>query len=259
MTKAILGLAPHIRARLAEGLATGVLANATKLALRGAIGADQDVDGVLADLGALAEKGIAGPAAAAWIEALDAALTQQRRPDLVWSGEEIDGLHARDTRAVYEQLLGNARESLWVSSYAYFDGPRAFEILAKRMDAVPELKVTLLLNIQRKGGDTSQPSDVARRFADKLWKKDWPGTLRPQVFYNPKSLEPDGPSEVLHAKAVVADLESVFVTSANLTEAAFDRNIEMGLLVRDRALALSAVRHFQVLIERGLLKALPGD
>jgi phosphatidylserine/phosphatidylglycerophosphate/cardiolipin synthase-like enzyme len=44
---------------------------------------------------------------------------------------------------------------------------------------------------------------------------------------------------VLHAKAVVADDEAVFVTSANLTEAAFDRNIELGLLVLDRALALS--------------------
>jgi phosphatidylserine/phosphatidylglycerophosphate/cardiolipin synthase-like enzyme len=47
------------------------------------------------------------------------------------------------------------------------------------------------------------------------------------------------------------------VTSANLTEAAFDRNIEMGLLVRDRALALNVSSHFRVLIERGLLRPLP--
>jgi phosphatidylserine/phosphatidylglycerophosphate/cardiolipin synthase-like enzyme len=49
----------------------------------------------------------------------------------------------------------------------------------------------------------------------------------------------------------------VFVTSANLTEAALDRNIEMGLLVRDRALALSVSSHFRILIEQGLLKPLP--
>jgi phosphatidylserine/phosphatidylglycerophosphate/cardiolipin synthase-like enzyme len=64
---------------------------------------------------------------------------------------------------------------------------------------------------------------------------------------------------VLHAKAVVADDEAVFVTSANLTEAAFDRNIELGLLVRDRALALSIVSHFQVLIARELLRPLPAS
>jgi phosphatidylserine/phosphatidylglycerophosphate/cardiolipin synthase-like enzyme len=47
------------------------------------------------------------------------------------------------------------------------------------------------------------------------------------------------------------------VTSANLTEAALDRNIEIGLLVRDRALAASVVSHFSGLIDRGLLSPLP--
>jgi hypothetical protein len=49
------------------------------------------------------------------------------------------------------------------------------------------------------------------------------------------------------------------VTSANLTEAALDRTIELGQLVRDRALAASVSRHFTVLIERGLLRPLPVD
>jgi phosphatidylserine/phosphatidylglycerophosphate/cardiolipin synthase-like enzyme len=61
---------------------------------------------------------------------------------------------------------------------------------------------------------------------------------------------------VLHAKAVVTDDEVVFITSANLTEAAFDRNIEAGLLVRDRALAVSVSSHFRGLIDRGLLRPL---
>jgi hypothetical protein len=51
--------------------------------------------------------------------------------------------------------------------------------------------------------------------------------------------------------------ELVHVRSANLTEAAFDRNIELGLLVRDGALAASVTRHFQVLIDRRLLVPLP--
>ena len=47
------------------------------------------------------------------------------------------------------------------------------------------------------------------------------------------------------------------MTSANLTEAALDRNIEVGLLVRDRALALSVLSHFRGLIDRALLLLLP--
>jgi len=51
--------------------------------------------------------------------------------------------------------------------------------------------------------------------------------------------------------------ESVFVTLANLTEAALERNFEVGFLVRDRALAASLSSHFKGLIGRGLLYPLP--
>ena len=178
-------------------------------------------------------------------------------PDLVWSGPEVPGLHARDTRRVYEELLGSAERTVWASTYAYFDGPRAFAILAGRMDAIPELQATLLLNIQRGRGDTTAPDQLVRRFADRFWTTDWPGEARPRVYYDPRSLDLDGPAGVLHAKAVVADGEAVFMTSANLTDAAFDRNIELGVLIRDRALAASVTSHFQGLIDREVLRPLP--
>jgi phosphatidylserine/phosphatidylglycerophosphate/cardiolipin synthase-like enzyme len=85
------------------------------------------------------------------------------------------------------------------------------------------------------------------------------GGPRPRVFYDPRALEPDGPGGVLHAKAVVVDDEVVFITSANLTEAALDANIELGVLARDRGLAASVSTHFQVLIDQGILKPLPAD
>jgi len=66
------------------------------------------------------------------------------------------------------------------------------------------------------------------------------------VYYDPRALELDGPGGVLHAKAIVADDEVVFVTSANLTEAALNRIIEVGLLVRDRAMAATLSSHFRV-------------
>ena len=49
----------------------------------------------------------------------------------------------------------------------------------------------------------------------------------------------------------MADDEVVFVTSANLTEAALDRNIEVGLLVRDRALDATVSSHFQGVVALG--------
>jgi phosphatidylserine/phosphatidylglycerophosphate/cardiolipin synthase-like enzyme len=202
--------------------------------------------------------GIFGPAVAAWIGTVEKVTARMPRPDLVWSGPEVPGLHARDTRRVFEELLGSAERSVWASTYAFFDGPKAFEILARRLDARPGLQVTLLLNIQRKRGDTTAADQLVRKFADRFWGTDWPGTSRPAVFYDPRALDLDGPSGVLHAKAVVVDDEAVFVTSANLTEAALDRNIEVGLLVRDHALAASLSSHFRGLIDRNLLRPLPG-
>ena len=43
----------------------------------------------------------------------------------------------------------------------------------------------------------------------------------------------------------MADDEAVFVTSANLKEAALDRNIELVLLVTDRTLALTITSYLQ--------------
>jgi phosphatidylserine/phosphatidylglycerophosphate/cardiolipin synthase-like enzyme len=58
-------------------------------------------------------------------------------------------------------------------------------------------------------------------------------------------------------KAVVVDERTALVTSANLTEAAFDRNIEVGILSRDEQLAASFVRHVRVLIDQRLLRRMP--
>ena len=227
------------------------------MSLQSVLGSREGDQDLLEALRELEQIGVSGLAAAAWMRTVEEATSRTPQPDLVWSGPEVPGLHARDTRRVYEELLSSAERSVWASTFAFWDGPKAFEVLAKRMDEVPELRVVLLLNIQRKWGDTTAADHLVRKFADRFWQVDWPGFSRPRVFFDPRSLQLGGPSGVLHAKAVVADDEAVFVTSANLTEAALDRNIEVGVLARDRALALSVSSHFQVLIDRGLLKPLP--
>lgn len=258
MSDALPSLPGHVAERLAAALESGLLplpcTDAARRSVLGAAGDTEEVRGALAEL---ARHGVSGATAAAWLRSLQRAASQMRSPELVWTGPQMPGLPSRDTRRVYEELLSTARVSAWVSTYAFFDGPRAFEVLARRMDAAPEVRVTLLLNLQRRRGDTTAADHLVRRFADRLWSIEWPGQRRPAVFYDPRALDPDGPSGVLHAKAVVVDGETLFLTSANLTDAALDRNIELGLLVRDRTLAASVTRHFQGLIDRQLLLSLP--
>jgi phosphatidylserine/phosphatidylglycerophosphate/cardiolipin synthase-like enzyme len=258
MIDALLDLPPHLRDRLASALESGLLERSpSTVSLQSVLGHREDIGDLVGALLELSQLGVAGPGAAAWLRLFARAALRTPKPDLVWSGPEVPGLHARDTRRVYEELLGCAERSIWASTYAFFDGPKAFEVLARRMESKPSLRVTLLLNIQRKKGETTASEQLVRRFADRFWKMDWPGSSRPSVFYDPRALAPEGPGGVLHAKAVVADEQVVFVTSANLTEAALDRNIELGVLIRDRAFALTICGYFRNLIDRELLKPLP--
>lgn len=257
MIEILLALPAHVRSRLSLALESGLLAPPySAVAVRSTVDREHH-DAVLQLLREWERVGVSAAAGVLWLDSLARAADRAPVPDFVWTGPEVVGLHARDTRRVYEELIGAAQRSIWVCSYAFFDGPTAFATLAGRLDANPRLNVTLLLNIERRRGDTTAADTLVRRFADHFWGMAWPGKTRPRVYYDPRSVADDGPGGVLHAKAVVVDDEAVFITSANLTEAAFDRNIELGLLVRDRTLAATTVLHFRTLINQGLLHLLP--
>jgi phosphatidylserine/phosphatidylglycerophosphate/cardiolipin synthase-like enzyme len=56
---------------------------------------------------------------------------------------------------------------------------------------------------------------------------------------------------------VVVDGEKAFIGSANFTEAAQLRNIEIGVVTHRPGVASAVERHFEALIEHGHLRALP--
>ena len=256
----ITALPQHTRSRLAAALDAGSLESTSAItALRATLGLRTGIEGVLDDLTELDRMGIGGQAAAAWIRTVDRATARSLKPELVWSGPKVPHVPARGTPRVFAELIRTAEHSLWLSTYAYFDGPQVFAQLAKRLDEVPGLRLTLLLNIQRRRGNTTATDQLVRRFTDQFWKKDWPGSRRPAVYYDPRSLDIDGPGGVLHAKALVVDGETLFITSANLTDAAQNRNIELGALIRDRTLAASTTSHFQGLIDGAVLTPLPAS
>lgn len=253
MTTALFELQPHLRRRLAEALEMETLTpDAPASLLRATLGGASDMAAVSAALRELAGYGISGPGCAAWIRSLEQVAGRTPKPDVVWSGPHCESVHARRTDVVYDELWDRARRSIWVSSYVYFDGQKAFQRLAACLDARPEITCRLLLNIRREWGEQAPAEELISRFARQFWKQDWPGKARPQVFYDPRALELPYREGVLHAKAVVIDEEHLFVTSANLTRAAREDNIELGLLTKDRALAKSVALHFQVLVEQEL-------
>ena len=174
--------------------------------------------------------GIAGAAGAAWIRTAEEVAARVPRPDLVWSGPMFPGCtpatRAACTRSCWALRSGRSGRAPMPSS----TGRAPSRCWRGGWTRGPICASPCCLNIQRGRGDTTTADQVVRRFADHFWTKDWPGRPGRACTTIRASLELDGRVGVLHAKAVVADDEAVFVTSANLTEAALDRNIEIGLV-----------------------------
>ena len=178
---------------------------------------------------------------------------QELAIDLVTSGPEAPGITSRDTAVVVRELFAHAERSVLVVGYAVFQGASVFEALAAQMEKFPGLEVKLFLDIARPDYDTTAAEIIVSRFAQRFRETQWPAGCRlPQVFYDPRSVAEDKRSS-LHAKCVVVDSEEVFISSANFTKAAQQRNIEVGLKIDSPWLAGRLIRHFQLLTEHGLV------
>jgi phosphatidylserine/phosphatidylglycerophosphate/cardiolipin synthase-like enzyme len=178
--------------------------------------------------------------------------------DLVWTGPEAPGIVNRDTSVVVRELFRNANESVLVAGYAVYQGHVVFKELAERMEQRPGLQVQMFLDIQRPHQCASSPSELVRLFAERFTRQEWPGRLLPSLYYDPRSLESDHARRgSLHAKCVVVDRERAFVSSANFTEAAQTKNIEVGLLIRNPATARQLADQFEGLATAGIVKPVP--
>jgi phosphatidylserine/phosphatidylglycerophosphate/cardiolipin synthase-like enzyme len=178
--------------------------------------------------------------------------------DLVWTGPEAPGIVNRDTSVVVREMFQSATESVLIAGYAVYQGHSIFKELADRMDESPELQVQMFLDIQRPQQDHSSPSELVRRFAERFADQQWPGQRFPNLYYDPRSLETDHTKRAsLHAKCIVVDGQHAFVSSANFTEAAQTKNVEVGVLIRSPIFARKLSEHFRNLASTCAVKPVP--
>lgn len=193
------------------------------------------VDAWRADTPALRGSGVAlalrGAAAATAAE-------RDRRARLVWTGPD-SGQDSRGTAGTVIQLVSEARKRLLVLSYATYE----VEALDTALRAAADrgVRTTVVLETVADSGEALK-HDLSAHFG---------GMPLVRVLRWPK--ERRDPGAVLHAKAVVSDGRSAFVTSANLTGRAMRSNIELGVLLPDAEVAERIERHVESLRSRGEL------
>ncbi|MBI4870356.1 MAG: phospholipase [Candidatus Riflebacteria bacterium] len=250
-------------AALAEGLETGRLQPPLSPGALAGFARDADTARAAATLGKLMQAAGSTSALAAVLRVAAAEREDAQhladRVELVWTGPEERGMASRDTFVVLRELFAAAERSVLLTCYAISNGPRVFAALAERMDRLSGLTVRMFLNVAHPPHETATDAELLRRFAETFRREQWPGERLPEVFYDPLALAAGpGPRACLHAKCVVVDARRAFVTSANFTEAAQERNLEVGVLVDDPVLARSLESQFEALVTAGVLKRVPG-
>lgn len=165
---------------------------------------------------------------------------------LALSGPDVPGTPAVSTPAVVRALFEEAKQDVLVASYVFFHCRDLLAPLAARMDADPEFKVRFILDLSHQRKHSAEPLPiVANRFKAHFLSELWSAKREPEFWHDPRVFEEEDrkKSGVMHAKVVIIDATAALVTSANFTEAAQNRNIEAGVIVR-HPLHVSRLRSF---------------
>ena len=155
--------------------------------------------------------------------------------EVVVTGPDSPAAAVRLTSEVVAQLIGGAKQRVTLVSFAAYKVPTVVAAL----DAAVSRGATV--NLILESAENLNGGGGAGAYA-KFPTYHWPLECR-----NP-------PDAKLHAKAVIVDNRDVLLTSANMTNAAYDKNIELGVLCRGGGVADKIQRHFDGLIATGLLE-----
>ncbi|MGI8962182.1 MAG: DISARM system phospholipase D-like protein DrmC [Bryobacteraceae bacterium] len=243
MSPPLLDLSQADLRALASALRSGRLTGAFSiLGLQRLLGSHASI-GLAEWLTRMSNTGCGLESMAAWLEAFAEAL-HDRTPveqaiQLVTTAPPGSAAVHRDTSVVVQDLFRRAQKSVLVSTYGIYGGREIFQSLAERMHANPGLAVNIFANIDTKPSNPGTANEIVSRFVQHFRQHHWPDLSRmPILYYDIRSIEQDPfESAVLHSKCIVIDGEETLVTSANFTEAAQRRNVEVGLLVKSQTVA----------------------
>jgi phosphatidylserine/phosphatidylglycerophosphate/cardiolipin synthase-like enzyme len=171
---------------------------------------------------------------------------EEQAVELVWTGPDTEAVPIRHTEQAILQVIDRARDRLLLVSYAVYKIARVCQALVRAADRGVRLRIVV------EAGD-QQGSHTVR---SKLLALGDAVARRAEVYYWPAEQRPHNEAEgqgVLHVKAAVADGRMLLLTSANLTENAFTLNMEMGVFVSGGGLPAQVERHFDRLIDAGVL------
>jgi phosphatidylserine/phosphatidylglycerophosphate/cardiolipin synthase-like enzyme len=195
----------------------------------------------------------------------------EQRLDLVWSGSDAGVSFARYTRLVIPELVDGARRQVTIAGYSFDQGAGVFEALNRAMTEryvsvrffldIHQLEARLAQQLSAekrrsrlqplKAAKASDTDSYAREVIGLFLELHWPEVgAKPELYYDPRTADPTSYAS-LHAKCLIVDGERSLITSANFTDRGQTRNIEVGVLIQDKAYAEALERQWTNLVQSG--------
>jgi phosphatidylserine/phosphatidylglycerophosphate/cardiolipin synthase-like enzyme len=168
-----------------------------------------------------------------------------RRVELVWSGPTGLSSTFRSTGPALLELIESARQAVYLVTFAAYRVPAVVAALDAALKR--GVRVVFVLESDESGRISFDPLPYLRPDANSSAEVYcWPQHIRRR--------DERGRHGTLHAKFAVADRHRLLVSSANLTEFAFDLNIELGVLLTGGTAPGAAGDHVDSLIRTGVLQ-----
>lgn len=161
----------------------------------------------------------------------------EQSTELVWTGPTTPFVSARRTEQALLQVINSAEQSLFITSFVAYDVSSIVKALNAANDRGVVISMLLELSQDHGGSITFDAIGKMRTLvpAAKLY-----------AWHEKSDLFADGR---VHAKVAVADGRMCFITSANLTGHAMEKNMEAGVLISGGNVPRLLQDHLQSLVD----------
>ena len=163
--------------------------------------------------------------------------------ELVWTGPTTPFVSARRTEQALLQVINAAEHALFITSFIAYD----VSTIVKALNAASErgVVISMLLELSQDHGGSISFDAIGKMRAVVPSARLYAWRERADPFSDGR----------VHAKVVVADADLCFITSANLTGHAMEKNMEAGVLISGGAIPSLLAGHLRSLIDTKVIAA----
>jgi cardiolipin synthase len=161
----------------------------------------------------------------------------EQSTELVWTGPTTPFVSARRTEQALLQVINSAEQSLFITSFVAYDVSTIVKALNAAIDRGVVISMLLELSQDHGGSITFDAIGKMRTMVPAA-----------KLFAWRDKAEPFSDGRV-HAKVAVADGRTCFITSANLTGHAMEKNMEAGVLISGGRIAKLLDEHLRSLVD----------